>query len=127
MGIFTTLKGEQKAAFFRKQYRAGKYSLGVLEEHGISPEEPEKPLPSLVVRAKNVTKAAGRVVKATCKGEKVKAPPELVAARQSACNVCPEKNRKGVCMSCGCTLSAKQWLLTESCPLGKWPSVASAD
>jgi hypothetical protein len=46
-------------------------------------------------------------------------PAELLAKRQAICEKCPAK--KGAnCDICGCFLSAKQSMATESCPWEKW-------
>lgn len=78
--------------------------------------------PSWLKRAGNATKAAGRVVKAVGCRRKVMADAAVTATRKAVCDACPERGPSNVCKECGCALRAKQRLLTESCPLGKWPT-----
>ena len=81
--------------------------------------------PSSGQRIANVSKAAGRVVRAAVNGERIRAPREVVEARRVICRECPERDKNDVCRECGCALAAKRRLLTEDCPLGKWPVAPS--
>ena len=47
------------------------------------------------------------------------APDETVDERWATCSNCP-KNDRGICLDCGCHLSAKVRLAGESCPDGQW-------
>lgn len=80
--------------------------------------------PSLIRRAGNAARAAGRVAGAVAKGEAVLAPPELAKARLEVCKTCKKFSKHQMCLAkgCGCYIPAKVTLLTETCPLGKWPS-----
>lgn len=73
-------------------------------------------------KAANASKAVGRAIRAVAAGAKLAADPATVAARKAVCDDCPERGPSNVCRECGCALSAKQRLLTEACPLGRWPA-----
>jgi hypothetical protein len=77
--------------------------------------------PGIGQQLASVARAAGRVVAAIAAGEPVLAPAEVVAARVAVCDLCPEWDRaRDRCLKCGCH-SLKRSLLTERCPLAKWP------
>jgi len=50
------------------------------------------------------------------------AADDVVSARWSICSNCQENDR-GVCAKCGCHLSAKSRIGSETCPLGKWSAM----
>ena len=70
----------------------------------------------------NAGQAVRRAATAAVSGKQVVADAATVAARKVICNTCPERDKRDVCRECGCALSAKQRLLTETCPLGLWPT-----
>ena len=79
-------------------------------------------LPPITDQIKNITNAAGKVVKAAIHGQKILASEELVAERRKICeNECElwmkEKHR---CSKCGCYTSKKIKFETEHCPEKKW-------
>jgi hypothetical protein len=71
--------------------------------------------------AKNAVKALGRVITAATQGESLLVDAATVESRDSTCKQCPS-HEPGLnrCRECGCFLSLKVQLTTESCPLGKW-------
>lgn len=81
---------------------------------------PNGEFPPLVTQAANLTKAAGRVVKAVVTRKPVKVSQAVRDERKAICDECTRREEKR-CLECGCRLSAKQWAATEDCPLGKWP------
>lgn len=59
---------------------------------------------------------------------RVKASPELLAARLAVCETCPllrRSDRRCTAISCGCPVDAKATYRSESCPHGRWPDPAS--
>jgi len=50
------------------------------------------------------------------------ASDDVVSARWATCMSCAENDR-GVCAKCGCHLSAKSRIGSETCPLGKWSAM----
>lgn len=73
-------------------------------------------------RVKNGVMAAGRLVWAKVKGERVEVGPEEYARRVALCLTCEHYNDvKDTCSKCGCKgKKAKLKLATEGCPEGKW-------
>ena len=83
--------------------------------------------------AKNAAGAVVRIAVAVATGAPIRAPREVIRARQLICLECPEcipwVNNPEIhrCKACGCWLDAKylrKWdLATEACPLEKWGRV----
>lgn len=72
--------------------------------------------------AKNALKAVRRVAVAVATGSTVFMGEKLTAQRISICHRCPHYLPKTKqCAECGCFISVKAKLSTESCPLHKWP------
>jgi hypothetical protein len=80
---------------------------------------PRSSEPSLWQKAKNLTRAAGRVGKAAVKGAKIAAAPEEIERRMAICQGCEFFTGKS-CKKCGCNINFKARLETEHCPIGKW-------
>jgi len=78
-----------------------------------------EPGPTFVEQVKKVGKATAAWIAA---GSPLRTTEEL-AECNAICQACPEYqpllNR---CGKCGCFLSAKARMATETCPLGKWPT-----
>ena len=78
--------------------------------------------------ARNASAAAGRVVSATIRGERVIAPVEVQKEREAICrsNQCGkffEDRGRIRCKACGCYMGGvvgKWKWTTEKCPLGLW-------
>lgn len=89
------------------------------------PPKPAVPViePSLLQKAKNLAGAAGRVVGAMLRDERVRVDEQEKSRRLEICRGCEFFNSdKGVCMKCGCIVKFKTVLATEHCPLPvpKW-------
>lgn len=110
-----------RLAYMERWAEKGIISSSLLN-HGSEPGQ-EKPLPSLMTRGINIAKAGARAGAALITGNTVIAPAAVVTTRRNICNACPEKDQTNICRECGCFLAKKQQLLTENCPLGKWPRV----
>lgn len=85
------------------------------------PDAAEPALPSVTRQAANFARASVRHVA----DGRVKAAPELVAARLAACAVCERfraSDRRCAHRACGCPVDRKARYRSESCPLGRWPS-----
>jgi len=67
----------------------------------------------------NAAKAAGRVIKAVAGGNSVLADLPTVGVRREICGPC-DKNDRGQCLVCTCSIRLKTLLNTEHCPLDKW-------
>lgn len=101
------------------------YRRKTAKHNGISVEQAEaaertspRAFPPLATQARNF---AGAVVRAARSGGK-RVTPEQHAERMATCEACP--NKKGNrCALCGCGLRAKAALASESCPIGKWPTL----
>lgn len=55
---------------------------------------------------------------------RVKATPEVLAARLAVCDACPAlrvSDRRCSAQGCGCPVDIKATYRSEGCPLGKWP------
>ena len=91
---------------------------------GITSDSVQGIFPSLLTEATNVTKAAGRVIKAVARRNKVKVSEE---ERKRRLRICESNNCKqykhGRCLRCGCVTRFKAILETEDCPLGYWKKV----
>lgn len=76
--------------------------------------------PTLMEMAGNFAKATAQFVMAgmpVCSQEQFK-------ARRAVCDACPEWMKDAAiphCRRCGCA-GLKLWLVTERCPLDKWPA-----
>lgn len=98
----------------------------VVKEQGIDAIQDDGKRAGFFRKLVNVAGAAGRVVKAVVKKEKLAADPELVKQRFQICktsgdNGGPCHYLNGLtCSKCGCVLAFKQRLATESCPIGRW-------
>lgn len=76
-------------------------------------------LPALAQQGRNALGAISRVVAALATGAPVISPEELVTRRRWLCRVCAFSTPRK-CTQCGCFISAKTKLETETCPMGKW-------
>lgn len=88
-----------------------------------APIEPEaKEEPSLIQKAANLGKA---VINHARDGFRKCSPTEYVA-RLDICKQCDRlvkdetKETTGMCIECGCPVSAKARWASEACPIGKW-------
>ena len=75
--------------------------------------------PGLIQVVGNALAAAGRVAVAVAKGEAVRVPADVRAARLSICEACEDFNpesRRCRHVGCGCFLDVKTWGATEACP-----------
>lgn len=80
-------------------------------------------LPTTPNLATQVGKAANAVQKWTCAGLPTRTKPQREALL-AVCNTCDRHSNDGIfsrCGECGCFLSVKVRMATETCPLGKWP------
>lgn len=79
---------------------------------------------TFVAQVKQVSKATAEWIAA---GSPLRTTEEL-AECNAICKVCPEYqpllNR---CGKCGCFLSAKARMATETCPIGKWPAISTTE
>lgn len=58
----------------------------------------------------------------------VKVIRESVSQRLALCEACENFNaERRTCKKCGCYMPAKVYLITASCPIGKWGGVSVAD
>lgn len=102
--------------------REGYRSLVVaLASRSLADGNPGAQYPSVAEQAGNAAKAAGRVVSAVARGKKVLVDRQEQDRRLAICQSCeyfdsPHKR----CRKCGCFASAKNWLATEKCPIGRW-------
>lgn len=55
-----------------------------------------------------------------------RAAPAVIDQRMAVCRGCPRLRPGGRCDACGCFVSLKTTLATESCPVGKWSAAAPA-
>ena len=80
--------------------------------------------PSLAAMAVHVAQAAGRVAIHAITGQPILLPEPAVQARLAICRSGCSHHANGRCLhrSCGCFLSRKARLATETCPEGKWPA-----
>lgn len=79
--------------------------------------------PSLVQKAANLVKAVTKAAMMFAATGQIRVSDEVLDQRNLICLGCSE-NENGTCKACGCYLSIKNTWKTESCPLGKWPSVS---
>ena len=80
---------------------------------------PEPPLPSMVRQGINF---AGAVAEHVATGMR-EASPEVIAERMEICHGCPSGLYRASdqrCSTCGCFVSAKAKMATESCPESHW-------
>lgn len=80
-------------------------------------------MPSLPGRVASATAAAGRVIVAAARGERVRVPDEVYEERVAICRTCDQWDpTRHVCKICGCYTRIKLRLATEHCPLPepKW-------
>lgn len=94
------------------------YGPVVMRLAGADPAE----YPGLFRQAANLAGAAGRAAAAVVRGEPVRVPADVHAARLAICTGCEHNGAApaGVhCRKCGCG-GAKLQLATEACPVGKW-------
>lgn len=77
--------------------------------------------PSGLLTAMNAGGAAARMGAAVVRGKPVVAAADLAERRVATCIECPYF-RAGRCARCGCFVALKAKLVTERCPLGRWPS-----
>jgi hypothetical protein len=53
--------------------------------------------------------------------KEMKVEPEIRESRWNICNNCDELFKlTNNCKQCGCFMTAKTWLKSAKCPLGKW-------
>lgn len=78
------------------------------------------PMPSLAKRTITAARAATRVAKTVITKDNLFVSLEILNQRKAACSTC-DREQAGWCGKCGCALSAKQRLATETCPLDRWP------
>lgn len=84
--------------------------------------DPEK-RPSLLKRAKNLTKEAINAAKHLKSGGELLVSEEEHSDRVEICKDCPLYGKfvEDECGSCGCPISTrKAWLASTCCPLYKW-------
>jgi hypothetical protein len=84
--------------------------------------KPVPPAPNAINNARvwvgtpfRFTAALGRAAGQNIRGRKLHVPPEILAARQAKCDVCPHLNGKR-CGLCKCPLKPKLKWATERCP-----------
>lgn len=83
--------------------------------------------PGILRLTRNAALASGRVVSAGLRGRRILAAQALQDLRHLICKACPggfyqaERDR---CLhkQCGCYLTLKTRLLTETCPASYWPT-----
>ena len=80
----------------------------------------QKKEPSIVQKAKNVTKAAAKYAGSGFKN----VSEERQKERMEICKKCEFYQADGnpTCAKCGCFLKVKTAWASESCPIGKWMS-----
>lgn len=81
--------------------------------------QPSASFPPLMQQLRNAAGAATRVASNIIHGKPLTAEDDVIAKRKEICNAC-EFFKNGRCLHCGCYLSSKQRLSSESCPVGKW-------
>jgi hypothetical protein len=70
----------------------------------------------------NAAGAAQRIVKTLVAGQPAILPSEQIEARRQICQKCDR--RAGIqCLECECIIRGKTMLVTEDCPLGRWPAI----
>ncbi len=73
----------------------------------------------------NPIKAAAalyRVARLYFRGDDFLVSGRVAARRRQICNQCPRRDPKTEqCLECSCFLSLKTELVSEDCPLSKWP------
>lgn len=81
-------------------------------------------MPPAHTQIKNALSAAGRVIGAVVTGQPILVSREVLAERQETCKAC-ENFVGGRCRLCGCYLSQKIRLATESCPMNppRWTAI----
>jgi hypothetical protein len=82
-------------------------------------EQPE--LPPLLEQVTNLALAGRDVVLGFLKSGKIKASSEMMKDRMEVCLACDKLTDDFRCSQCGCFIKAKAGLLTQDCPLRKWP------
>ena len=84
-------------------------------------QEVEHTYPSYPKMAKNLGGALVRVAKAAVSGEEIKVDKTQKEERHLICKGCIHYHDPADrCKLCGCVMSVKTTLKTESCPAGKW-------
>ncbi len=87
------------------------------------PQDEPTTYPSLWDQAKSVTAAVGRVADAVVHGRKVLRNQDEQDACMAICRSCEKFDAiQERCTICGCYGDVKSRLITEECPLGKWPA-----
>ena len=84
--------------------------------------------PSLLARVAHATQAAARAASAIARRQPLLVAEPERQARLAICQSCDQR-RNGWCRHarCGCALTLKARLATESCPLSKWPTERPVD
>jgi len=91
----------------------------------ITVSTPEQTGPTVIQMGVNFSKAMLRQAGAALKGEERFVSTEEYQARLKVCSTC-EMQKDGRCLlkSCGCFLSRKAKLSTETCNIGKWDNLS---
>jgi len=81
----------------------------------------ENKFPPLLEQISNLTKALKVALIGFLRTGEVKAKSELQQKRMLVCLACDKLSNDFRCQECGCFVKAKSALLTQDCPLRKWP------
>jgi Family of unknown function (DUF6171) len=83
--------------------------------------ENQSNLPPLLNQIANLAIAGRDTVLEFLKSGKVKASSQMHKDRMEICLACDKLTDDFRCSQCGCYIRAKSQLLSQDCPLRKWP------
>ena len=83
--------------------------------------ENQNDLPPFLEQVTNLAAAGRDVVLGFLKSGKIKTSSEMFKDRMEVCLGCDKLTDDFRCSQCGCFIKAKAQLLSQDCPLRKWP------
>lgn len=83
--------------------------------------ENQNDLPPFLEQITNLATAGRDIVLGFLKSGKIKASSQMHKDRMEVCLACDKLTDDFRCSQCGCFIKAKSQLLTQDCPLRKWP------
>jgi hypothetical protein len=78
-------------------------------------------LPPLLEQITNLAVAGRDTVLGFLKSGKIRASSQMHKERMEICLACDKLTDDFRCSQCGCFIKVKSALLTQDCPLRKWP------
>ncbi len=83
--------------------------------------ENQNKFPTKLEQITNLAVAGKDVVLGFLKSGKIKASSQMEKERIEICLTCDRLTDEFKCSECGCFMKVKAKLLTQNCPLRKWP------